>query len=58
MYGISSPFSVMGGCRVYSWFFGVMNVSVDFAVETFSLFGAMFPLCVCILVDVWRRSRR
>ena len=36
--GFGSPFSVMEGCSVYSWFHGVMNVSVDFVVEIFSLF--------------------
>ena len=40
MYEISSPFSVTGGCHVYSLFNGVMRVSVDFFffVETLSLF--------------------
>ena len=54
MYGIGSPFSVTGGRSVYSLFHGVMSVNVDFAVETF---GAKFPVCIGIHVDVWRRFR-
>ena len=38
VYGISSPFSVTGGCSEYSLFQGVMSVREDFAGETFSLF--------------------
>ena len=34
---VSSPFSVMGGFRVYSLSHGRMSVSVNFVVETFSL---------------------
>ena len=40
---------------MYSWFRGVMGVSVDFVVETYSLFfGATFQVCIC--VEVWWRS--
>ena len=38
VYGICSPFSMTEGCSVYSRFHGLMSVSVDFDVETFSLF--------------------
>ena len=48
MYGISSQFSVTGGCRVYSWFHGVMSVSVDFVVETFSLLVWSHVSSVCM----------
>ena len=38
-----------GGCRVYSLFDRVMNVSVDLVAEIFSLFfGVTFPVCVYI----------
>ena len=48
VYGISSPFSVTGGWSVYSWFHGVMSVSVDFDVETFSLFVWRHVSSMCV----------
>ena len=37
VYEISSPYSMTGGCSVFSLFLGVISVSVDFVKETFSL---------------------
>ena len=48
MYGISSSFSVTVGCHVYSLFHGVMSVSGDFVVETFSLFVLSHVSRVCM----------
>ena len=48
VYEISSPLSVTGGFRVYSLFHGVMSVSLDFAVEIFSLFVWSPVSSVCI----------
>ena len=46
--GISSSFRVTGGFRVCSRFHGVMSVSVNFVVETFSLIVWSHVSSVCM----------